>query len=99
MGSPSLSEILKERQKAMEAPASFGSQDPDSYKPTQEEPELSGSELESDLSRSPDKVGPNDGSNERKKPKETDVKVEEMRTELYDNLRDLQETKQKNRSE
>ncbi|KAJ1169082.1 hypothetical protein NDU88_000988 [Pleurodeles waltl] len=58
MGSPSPSEILKERQKAMEAPASFGSPDPDSYKPTQEEPELSGSELESDLSRSPDKVGP-----------------------------------------
>ncbi|KAJ1167165.1 hypothetical protein NDU88_007558 [Pleurodeles waltl] len=58
MGSPSPSEILKERQKAMEAAASLGSPDPGSYKLTQEEPEISGSELESELSHSPDRVGP-----------------------------------------
>ncbi|KAJ1089773.1 hypothetical protein NDU88_002918 [Pleurodeles waltl] len=52
VGSPSPMEILKERQKAMEAAASLGSPDPGSYRLTQEEPEQSGSELESELSHS-----------------------------------------------
>ncbi|KAJ1203316.1 hypothetical protein NDU88_007104 [Pleurodeles waltl] len=58
MGSPSLLEMLKERQKAMEAAASLNGYDPGSYRQTQGELEQSESEQESDLSHSSDRIGP-----------------------------------------
>ncbi|KAJ1213361.1 hypothetical protein NDU88_000999 [Pleurodeles waltl] len=58
VGSPSPMEILKERQKAMEVAASLGGSDPGSYRQTQEEPEQSESEQESELSYSSDRIGP-----------------------------------------
>ncbi|KAJ1139510.1 hypothetical protein NDU88_005881 [Pleurodeles waltl] len=58
MGSPSPMEILKERQKAMEAAASLSGSDRGSVKQTQEELEQSESEQESEFSHSSDKIGP-----------------------------------------
>ncbi|KAJ1120626.1 hypothetical protein NDU88_008788 [Pleurodeles waltl] len=58
MGSPSPLEILKERQKAMEAAASLSSSDRGSVKQSQEELEQSESEQESEFSHSSDKIGP-----------------------------------------
>ncbi|KAJ1203448.1 hypothetical protein NDU88_007236 [Pleurodeles waltl] len=58
MGSPSPMEMLKERQKAMEAAASLSGSDPGSYKETQEELKQSEAEQESELSHSSDKIGP-----------------------------------------
>ncbi|KAJ1119502.1 hypothetical protein NDU88_007687 [Pleurodeles waltl] len=58
MGSPSPIEMLKERQKAMEAAASLSGSDPGSYKRTQEDLEQSESEQESELSNTSEKTGP-----------------------------------------
>ncbi|KAJ1153687.1 hypothetical protein NDU88_006445 [Pleurodeles waltl] len=59
VGTPSPTEMLKERQKAMEAAASLGSPETGSYKLTQDDHEQSGSEAESELSHSSDRIGPN----------------------------------------
>ncbi|KAJ1215177.1 hypothetical protein NDU88_002786 [Pleurodeles waltl] len=59
VGTPSLTEMLKESQKAMEAAASLGSPDTGSYKLTQDDHEQSGSEVESELSHSSDRIGTN----------------------------------------
>ncbi|KAJ1115017.1 hypothetical protein NDU88_003245 [Pleurodeles waltl] len=58
MGSPSPVEMLKERQKVMEAAASLNDSDHGSYRQTQEELEQSESEQESELSHSSDRIGP-----------------------------------------
>ncbi|KAJ1213751.1 hypothetical protein NDU88_001382 [Pleurodeles waltl] len=58
MGSPSPIEMLKERQKAMEAAASLSGSDPGSSKQTQEDLEESESEQESELSHTSEKTGP-----------------------------------------
>ncbi|KAJ1173410.1 hypothetical protein NDU88_005246 [Pleurodeles waltl] len=58
VGSPSSLEILKERQKAMEAAASLSGSDYGSAKQSQEDPEHSESEQESEFSHSSDKHGP-----------------------------------------
>ncbi|KAJ1089068.1 hypothetical protein NDU88_002221 [Pleurodeles waltl] len=58
VGSLSPLEILKERQKAMEAAASLSGSDHGSAKQSQEELEHSESEQESEFSHSSDKHGP-----------------------------------------
>ncbi|KAJ1106335.1 hypothetical protein NDU88_003736 [Pleurodeles waltl] len=58
VGSPFLIEMLKERQKAMEAAASLSGSDLGSYKRIQEELEQSESEQESELSHTSEKTGP-----------------------------------------
>ncbi|KAJ1188017.1 hypothetical protein NDU88_004782 [Pleurodeles waltl] len=58
VGSPSPLEILKERQKAMEAAASLSGSDHGSAKQSQEELEHSKSEQESEFSHSSVKQGP-----------------------------------------
>ncbi|KAJ1126500.1 hypothetical protein NDU88_004907 [Pleurodeles waltl] len=58
VGSQSPLEILKERQKAMEAAGSLSGSDHGSAKQSQEELEYSESEQESEFSHSPDKHGP-----------------------------------------
>ncbi|KAJ1128623.1 hypothetical protein NDU88_006999 [Pleurodeles waltl] len=60
VGTPSPTEMLKERQKAKEAAASLGSPEISSYKLTQDDHEQSGSEVESKLSHSSDRIGPNE---------------------------------------
>ncbi|KAJ1179512.1 hypothetical protein NDU88_004746 [Pleurodeles waltl] len=58
VGSPSPIEMLKERQKVMEAAASLSGSDPGSYKRIQEELEQPESEQESELSHTSEKTGP-----------------------------------------
>ncbi|KAJ1180624.1 hypothetical protein NDU88_005844 [Pleurodeles waltl] len=58
LGSPTPLEILKERQKAMEAGASMNGLDHGSIKQSQEDLEHSESEQESEFSHSSDKQGP-----------------------------------------
>ncbi|KAJ1198326.1 hypothetical protein NDU88_002168 [Pleurodeles waltl] len=58
LSSPSPQEILKERQKAMEAAASLSVSDHGSAKQSQEDLEHSESEQESEFSHSSDKQGP-----------------------------------------